>query len=102
MIFADDPFQITAEDRLHFQVASEFSNALNDIVWMARPDGQIDYYNRHWFKYTGLTLQQTKVTGWSSLVHPGDIQHCMESWTNALKTGEPDKFEFRLLRADGS
>jgi diguanylate cyclase (GGDEF)-like protein/PAS domain S-box-containing protein len=102
MSAADDPFQITAEDRLHFQVASEFFNALNDIAWMARPDGHIDYYNRHWFKYTGMTLEQTKAAGWSSLIHPNDVQHCMDGWANALKTGEPDKFEFRLLRIDGT
>lgn len=102
MSFADDPFQITAEQRLHFQIASEFSNALNDIVWMARPDGHIDYYNRIWFKYTGMTLEQAQAAGWNSVLHPNDAQHCMESWTNALKTGEPDKFELRLLRADGT
>lgn len=100
MQLMEDPFKISPEERLHFQATSEFANALNDIVWVAQPDGHIDYYNRHWFKYTGMTLEQTKEAGWLSVVHPDDIRLCTESWKNALKTGEPYTFEFRLLRAD--
>jgi diguanylate cyclase len=100
MQLMDDPFKISPEERLHFQATSEFANALNDIVWIAQPDGHIDYFNRHWFKYTGMALEQTKEAGWLSAVHPDDIRLCTESWKNALKSGEPYTFEFRLLRAD--
>ncbi|MGZ5780640.1 MAG: PAS domain-containing protein, partial [Burkholderiaceae bacterium] len=100
MHFVDDPFKISPEERLHFQATSEFANALNEIVWVAQPDGNIDYYNRHWFKYSGMTLEQTKEVGWISAVHPDDTRVCIESWKNALKTGESYTFEFRLLRAD--
>jgi hypothetical protein len=27
------------------------------IVWTARPDGWLDYYNQRWFDYTGMTLE---------------------------------------------
>jgi diguanylate cyclase (GGDEF)-like protein/PAS domain S-box-containing protein len=95
-----DPFKISQEERLHFQATSEFANALNEIVWIAQPDGNIFYFNRHWFRYTGMTLEQTQENGWLSMVHHSDTRLCIETWENALKSGEPYEFEFRLLRAD--
>jgi diguanylate cyclase (GGDEF)-like protein/PAS domain S-box-containing protein len=102
MNFTEDPFKISADERVRFQAMSEVANALEEIVWIARPDGQIDYYNRHWFKYTGLTLEQTREAGWISVIHPNDVRLCMEAWSNALKSEKPCNFEFRLLHADGS
>jgi hypothetical protein len=32
------------------------------VVWTARPDGLVDYANRFWLHFTGLTLAQTY--GW--------------------------------------
>jgi PAS domain S-box-containing protein len=102
MKFAEDPFEITPEERQHFLITSEIANALSDIVWIAQLDGRINYYNRHWFKYTGMTLEQAQGAGWVSVVHPKDMRLCVERWTKALVTGEQYKNEFRLLRADGT
>ncbi len=35
------------------------ADAMPQMVWTARPDGFLDYYNQRWFDYTGLTLEQT-------------------------------------------
>lgn len=99
---SEDPFQISAEERQHFQITSELANAWHEIVWTARPDGHLDYYNRHWFNYTGMTLDQAQGGGWIAAIHPKDIQLCVERWTKALVTGDYYHNEFRLLRADGT
>ena len=31
------------------------AEAIPQIVWTARPDGHVDYLNRRWFEYTGLS-----------------------------------------------
>ena len=102
MHLTTDPFQISTEERQRYKFTSEIASAFNEMVWTAEPDGHISYYNWVWFKYTGLSLDQTKGAGWISVVHPGDVQTCIERWTYALVTGDPYKNELRLLRADGS
>ncbi len=78
-------------------------DAIPQIVWTATPDGALDYSNQHWFDYTGMTLDETRGTGWQLVVHPDDLQRCVESWTHACMTGEPYEGEFRIKRsADGT
>ena len=79
------------------------AEAIPQIVWTARPDGAIDYYNQRWFDYTGTTLEQTRGWGWAPVVHADDRQPCIGRWTEALRTGEPFEMELRLKRAaDGA
>jgi len=73
------------------------------IIWSARPDGGLDYYNEAWFTYTGLTLDEAKDWGWGAVVHPDDLQPCIERWTHSFTTGENFETEVRLKRAaDGA
>jgi two-component system, OmpR family, phosphate regulon sensor histidine kinase PhoR len=44
----------------HFRALAD---AMPQIVWTARSDGLIDYYNQRWFDYTGMTYDQT--LGWA-------------------------------------
>ena len=63
----------------------------------------LDYYNRRWFDYTGLTLDQAREAGWTPLLHPDDVQRCVERWAEALATGNPYEIEYRFKRAaDGA
>jgi PAS domain-containing protein len=32
----------------------QLADFMPQMVWTARPDGQLDYYNRRWNQYTGL------------------------------------------------
>jgi PAS domain-containing protein len=41
-----------SEQRYHF-----LADAMPQIVWTARLDGNLDYYNQRWFDYTGLTAR---------------------------------------------
>jgi PAS domain S-box-containing protein len=69
------------------------------IVWTSRPDGSIDYASQFWSTFTGLTLEQTQGSGWTSTLHPDDVQRVSDIWTNALRTEEPVEVEYRLKRA---
>jgi PAS domain S-box-containing protein len=97
-----NPFQITREERIRFQAFMDLANSFNEIVWTAEPNGQLDYYNRYWFKYTGMTTDQSQGAGWTNALHPDDVQKCVEIWTNALTSLQPLEVEFRLRRADGT
>lgn len=79
------------------------ADALPHIVWTATPDGDLDYYNQLWFDYTGMTFEQTKGWGWKPVLHPDDLQNCIDVWTNAIKNGEFFENEYRFKRvSDGT
>lgn len=76
--------------------------AVPQIVWTARPDGAIDFYNQRWYDYTSLSYEQTKGWGWQSALHPDDLQRCSEQWTHAVETGTLYEIAYRLRRQDGN
>ena len=75
------------------------ANAIPQIVWTAKSDGTIDFFNDRWFEYTGLTYEQSTDNGWLLLIHPDDRTQYFEGWRNALATGDSYEVEFRLKRA---
>jgi two-component system, sensor histidine kinase and response regulator len=79
------------------------ADAMPQIVWTARPDGNTDYYNQRWFDYTGMSIEQTKDWGWKYAVHPEDLHSCIECWTKSVATGCNYEVEYRFKRAsDGA
>ncbi|HEX8494060.1 MAG TPA: PAS domain S-box protein [Pyrinomonadaceae bacterium] len=75
------------------------ADAMPQMVWTARPDGFVDYYNRRWFEYTGMTLEQTAGWGWQPALHPDDVEIALRRWATAIKTGEDYQIEYRFKRA---
>jgi len=79
------------------------ADAIPLIVWTANPNGELDYYNRQWETYTGFTAEETKGWGWAPVLHPDDLQACVERWTQAFTSGEPYEIEYRFKRSsDGA
>jgi PAS domain S-box-containing protein len=84
----------------HFKLLAD---TIPQIVWTANPDGYLDYYNRHWINYTGMNLEETQGSGWQPVLHPEDVQNCIETWSQSIQTGEPYEIQYRFKRAvDGS
>ncbi len=75
------------------------ANSLPQIIWTSKPDGNLDYYNQRWFDYTGLTMEQTKDWGWEPVLHPDDVENCVQRWTHSFTTGEDYEVEYRFKRA---
>ncbi len=99
-------------DRARARVALQRSEALllaladsmPQIVWAARPDGQLDYYNKRWFEFTGLTGEQSYARdGWGTILHPDDLARCRDLWSATIRSGEPYQIEYRFRDCrDGS
>jgi diguanylate cyclase (GGDEF)-like protein/PAS domain S-box-containing protein len=75
--------------------------ALPQIVWITRPDGWHEHFNRQWMEFTGLTLEESLGDGWNPPFHPDDRPVAWERWNEATETGEPYEIEYRLRRHDG-
>lgn len=79
------------------------ADVMPQIVWTARPDGALDYYNQRWYDYTGMTFEQTRDWGWQPVLHPDDLRNCLDRWTRAVRTGGDYEIEYRFKRAsDGA
>lgn len=78
------------------------SDALPQLVWIARPDGYHIYFNQRWWEYTGLDPDASLGDGWwSNALHPDDRERTMEAWQHSLQTGDPYEIEYRFRAADG-
>lgn len=77
------------------------SDAMPLIVWSAEPDGTIDYSNRHFFDYTGVSPAQPPATRWQPCVHPDDLARCLEVWSGCVASGEQHTRDGRKLIIEG-
>ncbi len=86
-----------SEERYRF-----LAESIPQIVWTARPDGGVDYWNGRWYEYTGLSPEESQDEGWSQALHPDDLAACLSRWEQAVRTGESYEIQYRLKRADGA
>jgi PAS domain S-box-containing protein len=79
----------------------ELADAMPQIVWGARPDGQFDYYNHRWYEFTGRPEGSDGDASWADVVHPDDQDESLKLWHAAIRSGDAYEIEYRLKRRDG-
>ena len=92
--------------QLRIQQVRRQERKLRDVIetiptfaWTALPDGYVDFVNRHWQEYTGLSSEKTLRSGWEAVVHPQDLKCQAEKWRASVATGAPFESEVRYRRA---
>ncbi|WP_439882131.1 PAS domain-containing sensor histidine kinase [Pontibacter sp. MBLB2868] len=78
-----------------------FANNIQNLAWMAEPDGWIFWYNQRWFEYTGTTLEEMLGWGWEKVHHPDYIDHVLAFVKEAWAKGETWEMTFPLRGHDG-
>ncbi len=78
------------------------AKAIPQIVWTAKPSGQIDSFNPRWTEYTGQTARLAIEQGWHRSLHPDDVRRWQEGWERAVRSGEMPGIELRLRRSDAA
>lgn len=79
----------------------ELADAIPQLVWMADPAGEILWYNKRWYEYTGTSFDEMKRQGWRPFHNLDLLPQIIERWQLSLTTGEPFEMKFPLRRADG-
>jgi PAS domain S-box-containing protein len=79
----------------------ELADAMPQIVWVTRPDGYHEYYNRRWYEFTGVTEGSTDGGGWNGVFHPDDQGRAWDRWRRSLASGEAYEIEYRLRHRSG-
>ena len=72
------------------------------IVFSAKSDGSIEYFNGRWFAYTGQDASEAFGVGYRAAIHPDDLPLLSERWQLALRSGELQRAEARYRRFDGA
>src|ERR1700686_953505 len=79
-----------------------FAELIPHIIWIARADGAIVYFNRRTMDYTGLPAEQLLDWGWLKLIHPADALLARETSKKAAQGAGPYETEFRIRKGDGN
>ena len=81
------------------------SDNLPVVIWVGSTDGKSEYFNRHWFDYTGLaplpegSPELDRVDG---VVHPEDLARIAPLLRERRQRGEEVELTYRLRRHDGA
>jgi PAS domain S-box-containing protein len=72
------------------------------LAWSAHPDGSAEFFNQHYLDFIGLSAEQASGWGWTSAVHPEDLNEVAAAWQRIMASEAPGETEARLRRHDGS
>jgi formate hydrogenlyase transcriptional activator len=71
------------------------------LAWCAKPDGSIEFLNRQWHDYTGLSPSETIGWGYQAAFHQEDRKNGNERCRKLFSQNGPAESEIRLRRHDG-
>ncbi|QJD96032.1 PAS domain-containing protein [Mucilaginibacter robiniae] len=74
---------------------------ITQLAWMAEPSGEIYWYNKRWYAYTGTTPEQMSGWGWQTVHHPDYVDWVTEKYKQCMQDGQSWEDTFPLLSAAG-
>jgi PAS domain S-box-containing protein len=74
---------------------------LPEMAWMSKPTGEVIWFNRRWYEYTGATVDDMRTGRWRALHPPEVVSAIGEKWVHAMATGEPFEMILQLRGQDG-
>jgi PAS domain S-box-containing protein len=87
--------------RLEERKLREAIETIPAMAWIAGPDGAVQFRNRRWVEYTGLS-QLEKAEGVGTIgVHAEDRDRIVRRLGASFASGEPFEEEMRIRRTDG-
>jgi PAS domain S-box-containing protein len=84
-----------------FKKLQDVIETIPAYVWSALPDGSVDFINKRWLEFSGLSLDQALGWGWTEVIHPEDRAGLLEAWRAAFTSGKSMETEARVRRTDG-
>jgi PAS domain S-box-containing protein len=86
------------ESEAQFRFMAEY---MPPKVFTATAGGVLDYFSPQWASYTGLSMEEMGLSGWTNVLHPSDKDENLRRWQLSIRTGRPYYIENRLRRIDG-
>ncbi|WP_051979166.1 sensor histidine kinase [Edaphobacter aggregans] len=71
------------------------------MAWIAGPDDDLQFLNRRWVEYTGLSQVEKPKEIRKVAIHPDDLDRIERRLAVSIASGEPVEEELRFRRTDG-
>ncbi|MDO7744373.1 MAG: PAS domain S-box protein, partial [Pedobacter sp.] len=75
---------------------------ISQLAWMAASNGNVYWYNKRWYDYTGTSLEQMKGWGWQHVHHPEYVEAVKEKIQLHFDSGEIWEDTFPLRDKSGN
>ena len=79
----------------------QMADTMAHMIWVTRPDGHHEWFNRRWYEYTGVPDGSTDGDAWNSRFHPDDRGRALRQWHHSLESGDYYEIEYRLRHHSG-
>ncbi len=103
--FMDISARVLAERSLHEsdERFHDLADNIPQLAWIAdaESDGQINWFNKNWFKYTGTTLEEVRGSGWKAVHHPDHVDRVTRKFEHHVRMGLDWEDTFPLRGRDG-
>lgn len=88
-----------SEAELRFRIMID---TIPTFAWSCFRDGSVEFLNKRWLDFTGLSEEEAIGWGWTRAIHPDDAEELTEVWREILVSQEAGEAEVRLRGSDGS
>ncbi|HEX6335159.1 MAG TPA: PAS domain-containing protein, partial [Flavisolibacter sp.] len=78
------------------------ADSMPQFVWAADSEGNINYFNKAVYRFSGLTEDDVMGGGWIGIVHPDEREENVRRWQHAVATGEDFHFHHRFRNREGA
>jgi PAS domain S-box-containing protein len=71
------------------------------LAWRASPDGLLEFANKQWRDFTGVSIDEARGQSWIRSFHPDDAEKVANKWRHLLEFRTSGEFQARMRRVDG-
>ena len=71
------------------------------IIWVHNAAGELEFINRAYTEFLGVSFEQVQSNGWQPLVHPDDITSYVDAFVRCSQERRPYHAQARVRRHDG-
>lgn len=75
---------------------------ISQFAWMAQPDGQIFWFNKRWYEFTGLSDDEAMDLQRRKVVHPEHRERVVAKYRSAIAAGEDYEDTFPMRSKEGA
>lgn len=86
--------------RLSEQKFRVLADSMPQFIWTADIEGNLNYFSRRVYEYTGLSARELNEGGWLAMIHPSERVATHQQWQKAISTGESFIIEHRFRKHD--
>lgn len=93
-------FRLTELEVESLRQYRKLADSIPHIVWKAKVEGTVDYFNQNWYSYTGRDEDESVGSGWQTAIHKDDIGRFLLNWVRSMNNKKPFETEIRIQRFD--